>query len=130
MLANINVHEPKPVDDPDSPLSFSMEGYESRPPSPLIPRYWSPGWNSVQALNKFQQEVGGPLSGGDPGKRLIEPAPAGRPPYFSDIPHAGAKNYSPADFPRHFIFGSEELSSYAPAIAERQKLRQGTGNNE
>ncbi|HSB34011.1 MAG TPA: molybdopterin-dependent oxidoreductase, partial [Nitrospirota bacterium] len=130
MLANINVHEPKPVDDPDSPLSFSMEGYESRPPSPLISRYWSPGWNSVQALNKFQQDVGGPLRGGDPGKRLIEPAPAGRPSYFSDIPQAGAKDYSPADFPRHVIFGSEELSSYAPAIVERRKLRQGTGNNE
>ena len=26
MLANISVHEPKPPDDPDSPLSFSMEG--------------------------------------------------------------------------------------------------------
>ncbi|HSB34145.1 MAG TPA: molybdopterin-dependent oxidoreductase, partial [Nitrospirota bacterium] len=130
MLANIDVHEPKPVDDPDSPLSFSMEGYESRPPSPLISRYWSPGWNSVQALNKFQQEVGGPLSGGDPGKRLIEPAPAGSTAYFSDIPQAGAKEYSPADFQRHFIFGSEELSSYAPAIVERQKLRQGAGSNE
>ena len=27
MLANISVHEPKPPDDPESPLSFSMEGY-------------------------------------------------------------------------------------------------------
>ena len=71
MLANISVHEPKPPDDPDTPLSFSMEGYEGQPPAPLISRYWSPGWNSVQALNKFQQEVGGPLKGGDPGKRLI-----------------------------------------------------------
>ena len=44
----------------------------SRPP-PLIPRFWAPGWNSVQALNKFQDEVGGPLRGGDPGGRLIEP---------------------------------------------------------
>jgi NADH-quinone oxidoreductase subunit G len=50
-----------------------MEGYQDEPPAPLIPRYWSPGWNSVQALNKFQQEVGGRLKGGDPGKRLIEP---------------------------------------------------------
>ena len=54
-------------------LSFSMEGYEGQPPAPLISRYWSPGWNSVQALNKYQQEVGGALKGGDPGKRLIEP---------------------------------------------------------
>ena len=74
MHANIDVHEPKPPDDPDSPLAFSMEGYprRSRPPR-LIPRFWAPGWNSVQAVNKFQDEVGGPLRGGDPGRRLIEP---------------------------------------------------------
>ena len=51
-----------------------MEGYQGQPPAPLIPRFWAPGWNSVQALNKFQEEVGGPLRGGDPGRRLIEPA--------------------------------------------------------
>ncbi len=73
MHAKENVNEPKTPDDPDSPLAYSMEGYQEQPPSSLIPRYWSPGWNSVQALNKFQQEVGGPLRGGDPGKRLIEP---------------------------------------------------------
>jgi NADH-quinone oxidoreductase subunit G len=44
-----------------------------QPPPALIPRYWSPGWNSVQAINKFQIEGGGPLHGGDPGRRLIEP---------------------------------------------------------
>jgi NADH-quinone oxidoreductase subunit G len=71
MLANVSLHEPKLPDDPDTPLSFSMEGYEGQPPAPLISRYWSPGWNSVQALNKFQQEVGGPLRGGDAGVRLI-----------------------------------------------------------
>ncbi len=74
MLANVSLHEPEPPKDLDSPLSFSMEGYQDEPPAPLIPRYWSPGWNSVQALNKFQQEVGGALKGGDPGRRLIEPS--------------------------------------------------------
>ena len=74
MIADISVHEPKPPQDPDTPLAFTMEGCQDHPPAPLISRYWSPGWNSVQALNKFQQEVGGPLNGGDPGKRLIEPA--------------------------------------------------------
>jgi NADH-quinone oxidoreductase subunit G len=73
MLADISVHEPKPPEDPDSPLSFSMEGYEGQPPAPLISRYWSPGWNSVQALNKYQEDIGGHLKGGDTGIRLIEP---------------------------------------------------------
>ena len=53
---------PEPPHDPDAPLSFSMEGFHGPPPAALIPRYWAPGWNSVQALNKFQEEVGGPLS--------------------------------------------------------------------
>ncbi|HEX9385337.1 MAG TPA: NADH-quinone oxidoreductase subunit NuoG, partial [Anaerolineales bacterium] len=72
MQANVSVHEPKPPDDPDAPLAFSMEGYKGQPPPSLTPRYWSPGWNSEQALNKFQAEVGGPLIGGSPGRRLIE----------------------------------------------------------
>ena len=38
MGANVTVHEPKPPDDPDSALSFTMEGYDGQPPSALIPR--------------------------------------------------------------------------------------------
>ena len=57
MLANISVHEPKPPDDPDSPLSFSMEGNPDQPPSALLPFFWTPGWNSIQAVNKFQAEI-------------------------------------------------------------------------
>jgi NADH-quinone oxidoreductase subunit G len=118
MLANIAVSEPKPPEDPDSPLSFSMEGSEGQPPSPLIGRYWSPGWNSVQALNKFQQEVGGPLRGDDPGRRLVEPSGAGKSAYHSGIPEA----FRPKEgewllVPLHNVFGSEELSFLAPGIA-------------
>ena len=71
MFANVSVHEPEPPKDPESPLSFSMEGYQGIPPAPLIPRFWAPGWNSVQALNKFQTEINGLLMGGEVGKRLI-----------------------------------------------------------
>ena len=77
MLANISVHEPKPPDDPDSPLSFSMEGNPDQPPSALLPFFWTPGWNSIQAVNKFQAEIGGPLRQGDPGVRVIERDGAG-----------------------------------------------------
>jgi NADH-quinone oxidoreductase subunit G len=124
MHANVDVHEPKPPDDPDSPLSFSMEGHEGQPPSALIPRFWAPHWNSVQALNKFQAEIAGPLRGGDPGQRLIEPArvetsplPSGR--YFERIPAA----FTPQAgqwlvVPIHHIFGSEELSILTPGVEE------------
>jgi NADH-quinone oxidoreductase subunit G len=120
MLADITVHEPKPPDDPDSPLAFSMEGFEGQPPSPLITRFWAPGWNSVQALNKFQSEVGGPLRGGDPGQRLIEPVQVEKRIYFNEAPAA----FRPRDdellvTPLHHIFGSEELSALSEGVAER-----------
>ena len=122
MSANKRVHEPKPPEDPDSPLSFSMEGFGGRPPAELIPRYWSPGWNSVQALNKFQSEAGGPLRGGDPGQRLIEPkqmnpAQMNKALYFDDIPDAFIARKDEWFFVSlYHIFGSEELSSLSPAI--------------
>jgi NADH-quinone oxidoreductase subunit G len=76
MLADRTVHEPPPPRDPDSPLAFSMEGRPGVPPPSLIPLFWAPGWNSVQATAKYQTEVGGPLLGGDPGRRLLEPPPS------------------------------------------------------
>jgi len=119
MLANIDVSEPKPPDDPDSPLAFSMEGYQEQPPPALIPRFWAPGWNSIQSLNKFQEEVAGPLRGGDPGRRLIEPAAAGAGAYFDEIP----ASFEPRGgewlvVPLYHIFGSEELSILTPGVAE------------
>ena len=118
--ADISVHEPKPPADPDSPLAFSMEGYPQQPPSGLITRFWAPGWNSVQSLNKFQAEVGGALTGGDPGVRLLEPGPDEDAAYTADIPAPFERR--DGEFlvvPLHHIFGSDELSAAAPAVAQR-----------
>jgi NADH-quinone oxidoreductase subunit G len=119
ILANVTVHEPAPPQDTDSPLAFSMEGFQGVPPSALISRFWAPGWNSVQALNKFQSEVGGPLIGGDPGKRLIEPSAHGEIAHFTGVPAAFQRR--PGQWlvvAVHHIFGSEELSLLSPGIAE------------
>ncbi len=119
MYAQTSVHEPKPPDDPDSPLSFSMEGYEGIPPSSLITRFWSPGWNSVQAVNKFQSETGGSLRGGDPGRRLIEPAGVSVVTYFKEIPAAFEPHGEETlVIPLYHIFGSEELSVLSACVAE------------
>ncbi len=119
ILANVNVHEPKPPEDPDTPMSFTEEGYKGIPPASLISNYWAPGWNSVQSLNKFQSEVGGPLLGGDPGKRLIEPVEVDRVAYYSHIPTAFQRREDMwLVLPLFHIFGSEELSVYTPGIAE------------
>jgi NADH-quinone oxidoreductase subunit G len=119
MHAHHDVREPRPPDDPDAPLAFSMEGYRGQPPAALIPEFWAPGWNSNQSVNKFQSEVGGPLHGGDPGRRLLEPPDGARAAYFDTIPAA----FQPRQdawllVPLYHVFGSEELSMHAPAIAE------------
>jgi NADH-quinone oxidoreductase subunit G len=120
MRAHISVHEPKQPEDPDSALAYSMEGYEGQPPGALNPRFWAPGWNSVQALNKFQDEVGGPLRGGDPGRRLIEPSAVQGFPYFREVPGPLAPEKGTwLVVPMHHIFGSEELSMLSPGIADR-----------
>ncbi len=118
-LVNINISEPKPPEDLDSPLSFSMEGTPDQPPAALIPFFWSPSWNSIQAVNTYQKEIGGPLRGGDAGVRILEPAEANGQPYFNVIPSA----FQPRDgewllLPMYHIFGSDELSHAAPGIAE------------
>ena len=118
MEANKTMHEPPPADDPDSPLSFSMEGYSGMPPGALLPRYWYPAWNSVQSLSKFQIEAGGTLRNGNPGKRLIEPAGGKGISFFDDVPDGFIPDGSKWLFvPSYHIFGSGELSSMAPAIA-------------
>ena len=116
--ANVFVHEPKATPDVDSALAFSMEGVNSmhavERPAALIPFAWSPGWNSPSAWNKFQQEVGGAMRGGDSGSHLFR--------------HNGAREYFPPQLvaaegltvlPLHLHFGSEELSGKAAPIQER-----------
>ncbi len=119
MNANLNVSEQKPPDDPDSALTFTMEGYRGEPPSSIIPFFWSPGWNSVQSINKYQIEVGGPLHGGDPGRRLIEPSKTEFN-FFKSVQDSFEQR--DGEFlllPVYHIFGTEELSNMSPAIQER-----------
>ncbi|WP_311969472.1 NADH-quinone oxidoreductase subunit NuoG [Pseudomonas baltica] len=120
MRANISVHEPRTSQDIDTAFSFSMEGYSgSAEPRQQVPFAWSPGWNSPQAWNKFQDEVGGSIRAGDPGKRLIEPQ-GDKLGWFSAIPAA----FSPPRgtwqaVPLYHLFGSEENSSRAIPVQER-----------
>ena len=101
-------------------MSRDPKPYDGAPPPELMTRIWAPGWNSEQALNKFQSEIGGPLRGGDPGRRLIEPAAADAGRYFATPqPQPALAADEVMLVPIHHIFGSEELSMAAPAIAQR-----------
>jgi NADH-quinone oxidoreductase subunit G len=120
MNAHDHVSEAKPPEDPDSALSYTMEGYRGMPPASMIPFFWSPGWNSVQSVNKYQEAVGKALRGGDPGIRLLEPDPVGQWKFYQGLPEP----FRPMDdhlwiVPLHHIFGSEELSARAAAVAQR-----------
>lgn len=121
MHADRSVHEPPTPPDPDTALNFSMEGHDGQAtPAALRPYYWWPGWNSVQALNKFQDEVGGALRGGDPGVRLLTPAPDADAGFLDGVPLAFAPRRGEwLLLPHCLVFGSEELSILAPAVAQR-----------
>jgi NADH-quinone oxidoreductase subunit G len=119
VLVNIDISEPKTPEDPDSALSFSMEGTPDNPPAALIPFFWSPGWNSIQATNTYQEEPGGPLRGGDAGVRMFEPAAANGQTWFSAIPPV----FEPREgewllLPMYHFIGSEELSLAGRGLAE------------
>ena len=118
--AKIAVTETGIKRDIDSPLSFSMEGIQAIPPSSLVPFYWSPGWNSVQAVNKYLDEPNGNMKGGDAGIRLIEPAENPKSSYFKV--QAQPIELQKGEWlivPVYQIFGSEELSSAASTLAQR-----------
>ncbi|MCX7047897.1 MAG: NADH-quinone oxidoreductase subunit NuoG [Candidatus Sumerlaeota bacterium] len=120
MSANRNVNEPQQPDDPDSTLSYSMEGYDGAPPAALTPFFWAPGWNSPSAVNRYQVEVGGLLQGSSSGIRLIEAKQNGAIPW--NKPASPAFERREGEWllvPLHHIFGGEELSALGPAIAER-----------
>ncbi len=112
MYADHTMHEPKASVDEESPLAFSMEGANTGEVGALIPYVWAPGWNSNQAVTRFQLEVGGRLRGGDPGRapdssdaRAPNDWPEARPTRRRRCRDAGISM-----LPLHEIFGSDELS--------------------
>lgn len=119
MLSNINVSEPKPMQDNDSPLSFTMEGYKGMPPSSAIPFFWAPGWNSVQSVLKYQEEPGGPLKGGDPGVKMFHDKAGATPSFFKEIPEAFTLRQEKwLLLPQFDSLASGELSIYTKALEQ------------
>lgn len=118
IYADIDVSERKQPLDEDSALAFTMEGSPVNPAAALIPQVWSPGWNSNEAINKFQAEIDGPLKGGDPGLRILD--------------HQDTPPSTPANLPilmlnkgellavsQGRMFDSEPLSAMASALRQR-----------
>ncbi len=116
MKANLNVHEPKQAQDPESALAFSMEGVPPRRDATILASTWAPQWNSNQSISKFQDEINGPLRQGHGGTLLLEKRTESGGFYPPPVNGDGAGLEL---LPAHQIFGSEELSSRSEAIRKR-----------
>ncbi len=119
MLANIAVSEPRPLQDNDSPLTYTMEGYPGLPPASMTPYFWAPGWNSGQAVNKYQAEPGGELKEQDQQVCLFPRKGQENFHFFKDSPEAFASRQGKyLLLPQYQLFGSGELSIYSTEIEE------------
>ncbi|MFA0812163.1 NADH-quinone oxidoreductase subunit NuoG [Microbulbifer epialgicus] len=118
--AETHVSEDPPIQDPDAPMSFSMEGIHNPNKTLLQANIWSPGWNSNQSIFKFQEEVGGERKGGPSGIRIERPK--------HSIPEWEISSTASPELPGnpdqlqmlpvYRLFGSEELSNQAMGISE------------
>jgi len=125
MVADVTMHEPKQPVDNTSALAFTMEGANlTKPgevPASLQPHIWSPGWNSNQAITKFQAEIDGADTDRGPGVRLIaaESTAADLHTRYTNIPARSEQQGSSLRLvPGYHLFGSEELSAYSKSIAQ------------
>jgi NADH-quinone oxidoreductase subunit G len=117
------VHVPQPPADAETPFVFTMEGSDRDAPAALVARFWAPGWNSVNALTRFQEEVAGPLRGGPSGVRLLRgdgavAVPAAASPETADATIDRAAGRLRA-VPLHDVFASDELAARTEAIRAR-----------
>ncbi|HVL00178.1 MAG TPA: NADH-quinone oxidoreductase subunit NuoG [Dongiaceae bacterium] len=121
LRSHIRVSEAKQESDAESALAYSMEGLHDHIPSSLRPDYWSPAWNSNEAINKFQSEMAGELKQGDPGVRLFEPLEQTlSDAWYGSVPERWRQQTSVFQaYPVPLFFGSEELSNQAVAIKAR-----------
>ncbi|GAB6853177.1 NADH-quinone oxidoreductase subunit NuoG [Asaia astilbis] len=119
--ANISVRDIPPPASPDTPLHSTMEGsYGTDMPGTLVPFYQVPGWNSEQSLNRFQQEIGGKMRGGDCGVRLVEGIANAAGSYAMDVPSAFAPRAGQFMLlPEARVFGTDEMSMMSQPIADR-----------
>jgi NADH-quinone oxidoreductase subunit G len=106
-----------PPADPDSALAWGMEGARGvGVPPALICGYETPGLHSANGVTRFQEEISGPLRGGDPGAKLIAPG---------DGPPPAAQPASPIGgtglllVPLDDVFSGAETSRASPLLAAR-----------
>ena len=117
--AHESVSEAKQPEDLDSALGYTMEGTPINKPSALMPQVWSPGWNSNEAINKFQQEINGPLKGGEAGLRLLDGAQGLPLASVALIPSITIGVGQILAHGQSHLFGSDQASHLSTALRQR-----------
>jgi NADH-quinone oxidoreductase subunit G len=117
--AHENVSEAKQPEDLDSALGYTMEGTPINLPSALMPQVWSPGWNSNEAINKFQQEINGPLKGGEAGLRLFDSTQSLPLTSVALIPSITIGAGQILAHSQSYLFGSDQASHLSKALRQR-----------
>jgi NADH-quinone oxidoreductase subunit G len=119
MLANINVHEPRQMEDHESIMSFSMEGVPAQKDATILASSWAPKWNSNQSISKFQDEVNGELKQSHVGTLMFDRSDSGagffQCPDVAELASAGQLQLAFG----YQIFGSDELSARSKPIQAR-----------
>ncbi|ABD89592.1 NADH-quinone oxidoreductase subunit NuoG [Rhodopseudomonas palustris] len=106
---------PKP--DPDSPLSYGMEGARGADvPPALLTGYETHGLHSANAVTRFEEEIGGPLRGGDPGARLFKQDDAALP---QAAPFDPIEGHGLLLVPLYDVFSGSETGRASALLAAR-----------
>lgn len=118
--SHIDIHEPSQPIDNDTMFAFSMEGY-NQPHSSVrhIPFAWFPGWNSPQAWNKFQKNIGQSLLSGNSGVHLFKKNNSTNVNISKKIiSHSVIRDKYWYIIPYYHLYGNEELTQYSALIKE------------
>lgn len=124
MHAHENIHEPCVPPNEETMFTFSMEGnYYNRSENNQVAFAWFPGWNSNQAWNKFQNQIGEHLYPEDPGMRLFDTCHDynNKKQWFKKIPTALIIDENSVNWlivPCWHVFGSEYTSQRSESIKD------------
>lgn len=119
--AHVNIHEQKPLADPDSPFSYSMEGARKKIPLPLVSSSWTPKWNSLQSSFRTILSAEGQQPDAFGGVRLF--AKRDKMPFSSIISLGDKKAFKELPYlfvvPRRAIFASFMQAKFSSSMATR-----------
>ncbi|CAL4042335.1 NADH-quinone oxidoreductase subunit G [Buchnera aphidicola (Takecallis arundicolens)] len=116
IFSEFNIHEPGQNNDINTMFSFSMEGIQQpNQDVEYVPFVWSPGWNSIQAWNKYIFDKNNYNSG----MRIFQTNGVKKEYFFNKINITYDQDCDWKIIPYYVLFGSEELSQNSDIIRNK-----------